>query len=295
MDFVCSLTGKSPSTTGAGSEGALTKGPFNALSPVIDLNNALVSFILTRYAGFTTAAGYVGPNYRVDHDISLLVPEIWSRLRPEEAEPQFLMDHGYLEKLEDFDHNGKKVLASRLGYRITTKFASTFLGRVFENPDAVFNEEMLKPENQDLEIFVDGVNNIVEAHQRVAESYFKDGSIEGAIPPLKAILHIMAYGEYNGKGIEAPEIREMFTLENVLTSDWYHERLVNKQLGDVTLWQNHLKYLQNYLNKWLNLEPKETQKIRERIELTEKNIKKFQSADYLKSLKGCIGLDSYSK
>src|SRR5690606_4079203 len=30
MDFISSLTGKSPSTTGAGSEGALTKGPFNA-------------------------------------------------------------------------------------------------------------------------------------------------------------------------------------------------------------------------------------------------------------------------
>jgi hypothetical protein len=60
MDFVCSLTGKSPSTTGFGSEGALTKGPFNALWPVVDLNNALVSFILTEYAGFTTAAGYGG-------------------------------------------------------------------------------------------------------------------------------------------------------------------------------------------------------------------------------------------
>ncbi len=36
MDFICSLTGKSPSTTGFGSEGALTKGPFNALPPVID-------------------------------------------------------------------------------------------------------------------------------------------------------------------------------------------------------------------------------------------------------------------
>jgi hypothetical protein len=295
MDFVCSLTGKSPSTTGAGSEGALTKGPFNALSPVIDLNNALVSFILTRYAGFTTAAGYIGPGYRVDHDISLLVPEIWSRLRPEETEPQFLLDHGYLEKLEDFDHKGKKVLASRLGYRITTKFASTFLGRVFENPDAVFNEEMLKPETQDLDVFVDGVNNIVEAQQRVAQSYFKDGSIEGAIPPLKAILHVMAYGNYNGKGIEDPEIREMFTLENMLASDWYHERLANKQLGDVTLWKNHLKYLLNYLNKWLNLEPKEAQKIRDRIELAEKNIKEFKSADYLKSLEGCIGLDSYAK
>ena len=33
MDFICSLTGKSPATTGFGSEGALTKGPFNALGP----------------------------------------------------------------------------------------------------------------------------------------------------------------------------------------------------------------------------------------------------------------------
>ena len=80
MDFVSCLTGKSPSTTGFGSEGALTKGPFNALWPVIDLNNALVSFIVTGYPGFTTAAGYVGPNYRVDHDISLLIPEIWCRM-----------------------------------------------------------------------------------------------------------------------------------------------------------------------------------------------------------------------
>ena len=101
MDFVCSLTGKSPSTTGAGSEGALTKGPFNALSPVTDLNNALVSFILTGYNGFTTAAGYVGTRYRVDHDISLLVPELWSRLKAEEIDPQFMIQHGFLEKIED--------------------------------------------------------------------------------------------------------------------------------------------------------------------------------------------------
>ena len=37
MDFISSLTGKSPSTTGAGSEGALTKGPFNALRATADL------------------------------------------------------------------------------------------------------------------------------------------------------------------------------------------------------------------------------------------------------------------
>ena len=86
MDFICSLTGKSPSTTGFGSEGALTKGPFNALPPVVDVNNALVSAILTGYAGFTTAAGYIGPEYRVDHDNSMIVPESWCRMRVNERE-----------------------------------------------------------------------------------------------------------------------------------------------------------------------------------------------------------------
>ncbi len=293
MDFVCSLTGKSPSTTGAGSEGALTKAPFNALSPVTDLNNALVSFILTGYSGFTSAAGYIGPNYRVDHDISLLVPELWGRLHAEEAKPEFLKDHGYLEKMEDFKHNGKDVLASRLGYRITAKFARVFLGRIFENPDAVFNDEMLQPETQDMESFVDGINNIVEAQQWVAESYFKDGSIEGAVPPLKAILHIMAYGEYNGKGIEDPEIREMFSRDNMLKSDWYHDRLLSTQLGDISLWQNHLKYLQEYLNKWSNLDEEVSQRIHYSIELVQKNIKEVKSTDYLKSLEGYIGLDPF--
>src|SRR5262249_60723532 len=89
MEFIASLTGKSPATTGFGSEGALTKGPFNALWPVIDLNNALVSFILTSYPGFTTAAGFVGPNFQVDHDISLLIPEIWCRMKTAERDIDF--------------------------------------------------------------------------------------------------------------------------------------------------------------------------------------------------------------
>ena len=80
MDFIASLTGRSPSTTGAGSEGALTKGPFNALPPIYDLNAALTSYIVTGLPIFSTAAGWVGPRNRVDHDISLLVPEIWCRM-----------------------------------------------------------------------------------------------------------------------------------------------------------------------------------------------------------------------
>jgi hypothetical protein len=46
MDFICSLTGKSPSTTGFGSEGALTNRRSIAMPPVVDLNNAIVSYIL---------------------------------------------------------------------------------------------------------------------------------------------------------------------------------------------------------------------------------------------------------
>src|SRR5581483_2384324 len=162
------------------------------------LNNALVSWILTGYAGFSTSAGYVGPAFKVEHDISLLVPEIWCRMRVHERDPHFLISNGYLEPVSDFCLDGRTVLASRLGYRITTLFVDRFLGRLFETPDAVFTEAMLRPEKQDLAMFAAGVDAIVEAQTRVAKQYFEDGSVEAACPPLKALLHIMACGSYNG-------------------------------------------------------------------------------------------------
>ncbi len=73
---------------------------------------------------FSTAAGYVG-NIRVDHDISLLIPEIWSRLSVDERDPKLLIKYGHLEHIDDFEYNGNMVLASRLGYRITKKFVKT--------------------------------------------------------------------------------------------------------------------------------------------------------------------------
>ncbi len=295
MDFICSLTGKSPSTTGAGSEGALTKGPFNALLPIHDLNNALVSFILTGYNCFTTAAGYIGPNYKVDHDISLLIPEIWCRLNVFEREPDFLINGGYLEKLKDFDYEGKKILASRLGYRITEKFVHTFFGRVFENPYSVFNEEMLKPELQSLEVYVDSINNVTEAQQRVALSYFNDGSINAACPPLKAVLHIMAYGIYNGMSVDDKSVREMFTLDNLLKSEWYIERLISKQLGDISLLQKHVAYLHKLLASPNTKLIADDLKLKERLDLAEEQLSKVKSPAYLKSLSGSLGTDPIFK
>ncbi len=246
MEFISSLTGKSPATTGFGSEGALTKGPFNALLPVVDLNNALVSSILTGYPGFTTSAGWVGPKVRVDHDVSLLVPEVWCRMRVAEREPEFLIANGFLEKLEDYERDGQKVLASRLGYRITPLFVDRFLGRIFEVPGAVFPEELLRPERQDEAMFAEGIHAIVESQRRVALNYFEDGSVGFACPPLKALLHIMAHGHYEGAGVGDPAIRRLFTREATLASDWYKERLRAKQEIDKALWNRHVAALEEF-------------------------------------------------
>ena len=279
MDFICSLTGKSPATTGFGTEGALTKGPFNALPPVVDLNNALVSAILTGYAGFTTSAGYVGPKYRVDHDVSLLLPEIWCRMRVEERDPQFLIANGYLEKVCDFCLEGRTVLASRLGYRITPEFADRFLGRIFELPGAVFSEEMLRPETQDLAQFAEGVDAIVEAQGRVARQYFEDGSISSACPPLEALLHVMAHGSYHGMTAEDPRVRNLFERQVLLRSDWYQRRLRAKQSRDVALWTRHVAALTAVPD------------LADRLDEAHRQLARVSGAEYLTELRGTIGAD----
>jgi phosphoenolpyruvate carboxykinase (diphosphate) len=287
MDFISSLTGKSPSTTGAGSEGALTKGPFNALVPTSDLNNALLAYILTGYNSFSSAAGYIGPNFKVQHDISLLMPEMWSRLHPTERDPAFLIENGSLEKLEDFEHKGKKVLASRLGYRITKEFAINYFGRVFDSPALVFNEEMLKPELQNLDDFVDGVNNIVETQQKVAKAYIEDGSVEGAIPPLKALLYIMAEGSFEGKTAEDPEIRKLFERDYVLGSDWYRARLEAYRDREVAYLEREIAYLENALET----DQAPSAGIHNSLSWCRREVVRIQRPDYLEVLVGTIGRD----
>lgn len=291
MDFVCSLTGKSPSTTGAGSEGALTKGPFNALRPAADLNSALVGFILTGYAGFSTAAGHIGPDVRVDHDVSLLIPEIWCRMQPEERDPEFLIKEGLLEPIEDFEHNGEKIPASRLGYRITYKFLHRFFGRVFDNPASVFDETILKPEKQDLESFVDGIKHIAEAQTRVALQYFEDGSYEEACPPLQAILSIMAHGNWNGHTIHDEEVRSLFTRESLLKSQWYQDRLAARQERETALMKRHLEYLDQFtVHPGYDREVVRMH-IDQRREWVEEQLAHVSSPEYLKELEGMIGAE----
>lgn len=291
MEFICSMTGKSPSTTGAGSEGALTKGPFNALPPIYDLNAAFVSFVATGYSGFLSSAGCIGPKARVDHDISLLVPEVWCRMGVEERDPQSLIKQGFLEKCEDFTHEGKTVLASYLGYRITRKFVTNFCGRVFNHPHVVFTKEMLRPEQQDMAEFVDGMDNVITTQKRVAANYFSDGSIEQACPPLRVLLHLMRDGQYEGKELSDPEIRSQFDRETILTSDWYQARLQAKQRVDIAQWQRHTAYLTQFLEQANYTNEANRLGIAERLKKAQAELERVKSPDYLKGLDGTIGVD----
>ncbi|WP_314719612.1 hypothetical protein [uncultured Actinomyces sp.] len=234
MEFISSMTGKSPSTTGAGSEGALTKAPFNALPAVFDLNAALLSYALGGYDGWLSSAGYIGPKVKVAHDISLLVPEVFSRMTPQERDAATLIRDGFLERIEDFEYQGRTVQASRLGYRMNEAFASTYFGRIFLHPDVLFTEEMLRPELQDPQVFADSVDVIVTTHEVVARKYMADGSIEWAAPPVRALLEIMAEGRSReGWTLTSPEFRALFERENILSSSWYAQRLDAKVARDL--------------------------------------------------------------
>ncbi|MDR0595906.1 MAG: hypothetical protein LBF94_04435 [Puniceicoccales bacterium] len=286
MEYASSMTGKSPSTTGAGLEGAMTKGPFNALSTVYDLNNALLSFILCDYNGFLSAAGYVGPKFHVDHDITYILPEIWSRMHVQERDPKFLIEHGYLEACKDFEHDGKVVPFSRMGYRITQKFVKIFAGRVLSFPNSLFSEEVLRPEKQDLSIFADSMANIVESHKNAAEIIMSSSDAEQAIPPLKALLNIMLSEEKNGITLNSSQFRDLFKRENVLKSEWYLERLKNRQVYHIEHLKSGLQYLRlfaktNGYNKELNVQA--------RIDKISRRLSFVSSPEYINSLMGTVG------
>ena len=196
-----------------------------------------------------------------------------------------------LERVDDFEHEGRVIPASRLGYRITYQFVRRFFGRVFDNPDKVFDTAILRPETQDLDAYADGIEYIVGAQREVARRYFDDGSIERACPPLRALLEIMANGSYEGKTERDPEIRRMFTKEALLESDWYRERLETKQRRDTTLWRRHSEYLEGYLAEAGNQDVAEQLQLESRLRFARDELRRVSASEYLETLVGTLGAD----
>ena len=148
-----------------------------------------------------------------------------------------------------------------------------------------FPTDIRRVKNRWLDVFAEGMDNMVGAHRRAAEMYFADGSIEGACPPLKALLHIMRDGEYEGKGLDSPDIRQMFSAESIKNSEWYAERLICRQQIEVNSLQNRLLMLKDITEKT----PDELKEVEE----LKSALKRTKSIGYLKSLAGTLGADPF--
>jgi hypothetical protein len=108
---------------------------------------------------------------------------------------------------------------------------------------------MLRPELQSMEDFVSGVDHIVEGQQKAAAFYFEDGSVEAAIPPLQALLHILVHGQWQGLGMKDPAFRDLFDRDAVLKSDWYQARLNARAGSESAHHRRGLSTLQQALSK----------------------------------------------
>ncbi len=142
-------------------------------------------------------------------------------------------------------------------------------------------------------MFAAGVDAIVETQRRVALNYFEDGSVEAACPPLRALLEIMAHGSYEGKGVDDPRIRVMFTRESLLASDWYRERLRVKQQRDIALWQRHVRALEEFRVAEQEFPPQDDIDFESRSALARAQLARVSSPAYLDELVGTIGADPF--
>lgn len=230
MEFISSISGKSPSTSdpksfsGPPSEGVNTKGPFNMLIPAADINATFIDHILTQRPVYLAPTGYIGPKHDVAHDIGNLMADLLCRLSSEELRPAYWIKRGFLARVQDFDHNGGRVPASRLGYRLTRSGMEHFFGRIVAFPETIFSEEMLKPELQDRQAYAQGIIARAASQRRVAEQLINDGTYQQLVPPLQVLVRIMRDGHAAGRGLDDPAVQRLFTPRNVLGSAWFRAR-----------------------------------------------------------------------
>jgi hypothetical protein len=101
----------------------------------------------------------------------------------------------------------------------------------------------------------------------------------------------MAYGHYEGMGIEAPAIRALFDRAKMLKSDWYRERLLVKQQRDIALWKRHAASLEAFRAHMQEIDP--VINVREREALIECELQRVSHPSYIQELIGTIGADPF--
>jgi hypothetical protein len=99
----------------------------------------------------------------------------------------------------------------------------------------------------------------------------------------------MAYGEYEGNTIDSPKIRDLFRKETILFSDWYLERLKNKQKIDIELLERKIANLEEFIVNPINESVIGEFQYKARLQAANETLAYYRSDSYLESLKGTIG------
>jgi hypothetical protein len=127
--------------------------------------------------------------------------------------------------------------------------------------------------------------------REAAENYFADGSVELAVPPLQALLHIMRRGTWEEKGPDDPTFRALFSREAMLTSDWYKARLAAQQTIDVRLAERQVRYLEKFLTRSNYADVARRLQVRERLDAVIAVGREARKPGYLDQLHGTIGAE----
>jgi hypothetical protein len=108
---------------------------------------------------------------------------------------------------------------------------------------------------------------------------------------LKALLHIMVHGAYEGRDATHPEIRAMFARDRMLASEWYRERLRVKQERDTALWRRHGISLEAFRASGI---PAGALDMESRAAVVHHELRRVTSPAYLEELSGTIGADPFT-
>ena len=101
----------------------------------------------------------------------------------------------------------------------------------------------------------------------------------------------MVDGTHEGKTIDDPEIRKMFTRDYLLNSDWYKQRLIIKQQRDAALWEMNRDYVEQKMDEINESVTNLWAELQGQMENAEAMLAWVNSDSYLERLQGTIGAD----
>ena len=81
----------------------------------------------------------------------------------------------------------------------------------------------------------------------------------------------------------------MFTLEYLLASEWYQQRLLLKQERDKQLWERNIRALEKFQTSEEFAQEVITMNIDDRLEAAHQILEWVTSAEYLDSIRGSLG------